>query len=501
MHVIINIKDVDGDYMSVLNDLIKQKQISNEALETFVNKHIKDIFNTHKLSEHYQVFKDFQTTDTTTALVIAWLALLSGDNTKAYHLYQSIDKTMLDKNLNIFYRDLESLASFILTEEERLTLSKETIRLVGDDTSFFAANAYLTHGQILAGHKKLHDAALMFEKAYEIFIKEHMLFPAVISMTNALLNWFRLGDFKKVIQKAEKTMMILSSTKDQSDLYANIIGLPIGMCYVEKDMLDLAIDYLLKAYDSIKKLELIHMHGYVEIYLMRTYHLMGQKDKLVDMIVKATKTFEHMHYPMMEIIVLYGKLLDNQLSQKDIQKIESYAESHQIFHPVFNEILAVLYNQNQSKQLDLTTFDAYIDDLRYEGDVVHLQKFLCLLAERYYIEKQPKHSLKILEEVDKLYKTYHLKSALYMFPLSCFHLITKIDPDIRLKSDQQELLTQREIEILNLIGQGKTNEDISNTLYITVGTVKWHMNHILSKLDCKNRIQAYDKAKHLNLIK
>ena len=326
MHVIINIKDVDGDHMSAINDLIKQKQISNEALEMFVNKHIKDIFNTHKLSEHYEIFKDFQTTDTTTALVIAWLALLSGDNTKAYHLYQSIDKTMLDKNLNIFYRDLESLASFILTEEERLMLSKETIRLVGNDTSFFAANSYLTHCQILTGNKTLNDAAIMFEKAYEIFIKEHMLFPAVISMTNALLNWFRLGDFKKVIQKAEKTMMILSSTKDQSDLYANIIGLPIGMCYVEKDMLDLAIDYLLKAYNSIKKLELIHMHGRVEIYLMRTYHLMGQKDKLVDMIVKATKTFEHMHYPMMEIIVLYGKLLENQISQKDIQKIESYED-------------------------------------------------------------------------------------------------------------------------------------------------------------------------------
>ncbi|AUD63823.1 hypothetical protein BK010_09565 [Tenericutes bacterium MO-XQ] len=487
--------------MSILKHISKLKEESHDDLCAYIKHHIKEIFNTHQLNKHYLLLHDVKTDDAYISLIIAWLALLSGDNTKSYQLYQSINQQELDDDMLLFYKSLESLASFILTEEERLTLSKETVRNIKNEQSFFAANAYLTHGQILAGYKKLNEAADMFEKAYDIFLKEHMLFPAVVSMTNALLNWFRLGDFKKVIQKAEKTMMILSSTKDQSSLYANIIGLPMGMSYVEEDKIELAIDYLLKSYASILELELIHMHGYVEIYLMRAYHLMDQKDQLSDMVNQAEKTFHHMHYPMMEVIVLYGKLLLNQLSPKDIQKLEAYDDSHQIFHPVFNEIMAVLYNRGDSKKLDINKFEKFIDDLRYEGDVVHLQKYLVLLAERYYVNEQPKFSLKILEEVVKLYKTYNLKSALFMYPLNCFHLITKIDPEIRLKTNQQELLTQREVEILNLIGQGKTNDDISNILFITVGTVKWHMNHILSKLDCKNRIQAYDKAKRLNLIK
>lgn len=487
--------------LSLYKQLLEKKEESHESLCIYMKEHIKDIFNTHQLNKYYRLLHDVKTNDPNIALMIAWLGLFSGDNTKSYQLYKSIDQKELDDDMLLFYKSLESLASFILTEDERLALSKETIKSIKDDQSFFAANAYLTHGQILAGYKKLNEAADMFEKAYDIFLKEQMLFPAVVSMTNALLNWFRLGNFKKVIQKAEKTMMILSSTKDQTNLYANIIGLPMGMSYVEEDKIELAIDYLLKAYESIVELELIHMHGYVEIYLMRAYHLMDAQNKLNDMIEKAEKTFHHMYYPMMEVIVLYGKLLINALSQKDIQKLEAYDDSHQIFHPVFNEIMAVLYNRGDSKKLDINKFEKFIDDLRYEGDVVHLQKYLICLAERYYVNEQPKFSLKILEEVVKLYKTYNLKSALYMYPLNSFHLITKIDPEIRLKTNQQEILTQREVEILNLIGQGKTNDDISNILFITVGTVKWHMNHILSKLDCKNRIQAYDKAKRLNLIK
>ncbi len=61
-------------------------------------------------------------------------------------------------------------------------------------------------------------------------------------------------------------------------------------------------------------------------------------------------------------------------------------------------------------------------------------------------------------------------------------------------------MTQRELEILELINQGKNNDEIGKTIFISEGTVKWHINHILSKLEVKNRLQAIDKAKNLRLI-
>lgn len=53
-----------------------------------------------------------------------------------------------------------------------------------------------------------------------------------------------------------------------------------------------------------------------------------------------------------------------------------------------------------------------------------------------------------------------------------------------------ELLTERELEVLQLIAQGKKNQDIADTLYISPGTVRVHVHSILHKLNVKDRTQA-----------
>lgn len=53
-----------------------------------------------------------------------------------------------------------------------------------------------------------------------------------------------------------------------------------------------------------------------------------------------------------------------------------------------------------------------------------------------------------------------------------------------------ELLTQKETEILQLIGQGKSNKEIASTLYVELSTVKTHINKIYTKLKVKNRREA-----------
>ena len=50
-------------------------------------------------------------------------------------------------------------------------------------------------------------------------------------------------------------------------------------------------------------------------------------------------------------------------------------------------------------------------------------------------------------------------------------------------------LTSREVEVLQLIGTGCTNREISKQLYIAEGTVKSHVTHIFNRLNLKNRAQ------------
>lgn len=51
-------------------------------------------------------------------------------------------------------------------------------------------------------------------------------------------------------------------------------------------------------------------------------------------------------------------------------------------------------------------------------------------------------------------------------------------------------LTDRELQVLNLVAQGRSNADIAGELFITTKTVKYHLSSIFSKLGVRNRTEA-----------
>lgn len=69
----------------------------------------------------------------------------------------------------------------------------------------------------------------------------------------------------------------------------------------------------------------------------------------------------------------------------------------------------------------------------------------------------------------------------------------------RKKAEKHEILTEREFEVLLELGRGKTNKEISETLFIGIKTVKTHVSNILSKLELEDRTKAavYANKHHL----
>ena len=61
-------------------------------------------------------------------------------------------------------------------------------------------------------------------------------------------------------------------------------------------------------------------------------------------------------------------------------------------------------------------------------------------------------------------------------------------------------LSAREMEVLTLIAQGKSNQEISAELYLALNTVKRHAYNIYTKLEVKKRTQAVSRARQLGLI-
>lgn len=54
----------------------------------------------------------------------------------------------------------------------------------------------------------------------------------------------------------------------------------------------------------------------------------------------------------------------------------------------------------------------------------------------------------------------------------------------------QQLLSKREQEVLSLIGQGRNNQEIAQSLHLTEGTVRNYVTRIMSQIGVRDRVQA-----------
>jgi DNA-binding CsgD family transcriptional regulator len=74
------------------------------------------------------------------------------------------------------------------------------------------------------------------------------------------------------------------------------------------------------------------------------------------------------------------------------------------------------------------------------------------------------------------------------------------DDQPRTRKPQPHGLTTRELEVLQLIANGRTNDQIASELFISPKTASVHVSHILTKLDVGRRSEATTAANRLHLL-
>ena len=76
----------------------------------------------------------------------------------------------------------------------------------------------------------------------------------------------------------------------------------------------------------------------------------------------------------------------------------------------------------------------------------------------------------------------------------------QVVPNVRGSVELIEPLTQRELEVAQLLARGLTNKEIAQRLGITDHTVKFHLNGILRKLGVSSRTEAVVRAARLGVV-
>ena len=70
----------------------------------------------------------------------------------------------------------------------------------------------------------------------------------------------------------------------------------------------------------------------------------------------------------------------------------------------------------------------------------------------------------------------------------------------KIKDENKKIFTERELEVLEFLVQGKTNDEIAELLIVSKSTIKAHIRSLYRKPDTKNRVETVVKALKLEFI-
>jgi two-component system response regulator NreC len=92
------------------------------------------------------------------------------------------------------------------------------------------------------------------------------------------------------------------------------------------------------------------------------------------------------------------------------------------------------------------------------------------------------------------------QGEIYIHPVMTRALIKDLVPSAPSKLTDEEMLTNREIEILRLIVRGHTNNQMAKILSISTRTVEGHRANIMDKLDLHSRVELVEYAEQHGLL-
>jgi LuxR family maltose regulon positive regulatory protein len=76
----------------------------------------------------------------------------------------------------------------------------------------------------------------------------------------------------------------------------------------------------------------------------------------------------------------------------------------------------------------------------------------------------------------------------------------EVNSDLASTRPRIELLSQRELEVLRLIAEGLSNQEIGERLFLALDTIKGHNRRIFDKLEVKRRSEAIARGRELGLL-
>ncbi|MBE8966034.1 response regulator transcription factor [Nostocales cyanobacterium LEGE 12452] len=189
---------------------------------------------------------------------------------------------------------------------------------------------------------------------------------------------------------------------------------------------------------------------------------------------------------------IVGEALDGEQAVELANQLQPDVVLMDIDLPVMDGITATQQIKSSSLTTRVLALSAFDDDIQVMGMLAAGADGYCLKTIEW------EQLIAVIQLI--------LQGGAYLDPLIAQKVArmfrsTAVVPDVPVSQViAQPILSNREREILKLIAQGHSNQQIANQLYLSLGTVKSYVRMVLNKLSVDDRVQAAALAVRQGLI-
>ena len=403
-----------------------------------------------------------------------------------------------------------SLALAQFNIPQAIQLSQETLDIIGDDDPFFLRGMALNNlGQAQTQMGNIAAATQAYHQLIQLGKQDghHLTNFGAVSSLAWLLN---IQEKRSVaIAMCQQTLPKCMDSRGRPLPLAGLILVALGLLYLDGNELDEAQQYIDQGVKVGEQLGPAGggMNGLAA--QARLQQARGEEKAALAIIQEIRQMGAQVNVPLVEMqIAGFEAVLSPTDTPNHLRESDYFTLAR----------LLLAQNRLDEAQTLLTNFEQFTEENgRYHSLlVVSILQSLMELA----LDRKEQAVIK-LERALRLaapegYLQVFVEDGRPLFPL--LPALRHIAPDFvdqLLRSNQTvtdsqtpppavqllaEPLSQRELEVLQLVADGLTNREIAVRAFISVGTVKSHVHHILEKLAVGNRTQAVARARELDLI-
>jgi LuxR family transcriptional regulator, maltose regulon positive regulatory protein len=404
-----------------------------------------------------------------------------------------------------------------------IPFAKEALVSFGNEPSFFRLRALglLGHAQRQSGDQLA--ASVTLREAVELGRQhgnELTTLDALAALTSLM---YAQGHLREAMHLCNEAIHTNIDTRHKPLPVAGLAYVPRGVLHYQMDQLRAAHDDLIAGISLCEQLGMVPFALLGQRNLARVHHACGNRDAAWDTLAAASQLAARSEDPrrkrLVDVVAADLNLREGNLeaAASSLERLQRCKEPPTEYERVVYARLCLRRRESRKAESILLQLERATEQAQRFGSLiaVHILQALCKQQlgdhsgalkrlERAVRRAAPENYRRVFidEGPEARVLLANLRGVATQFVSS---LIAAFDAaglvGVRLEELSAELqISRTQLKILSLLATGLTNEEIARELSITVGTTKWHLNQIFSRLEVRNRTEAVNAARRLGVV-